>query len=79
MAVLLTNLKEHITNDPRLEKMLSAGQTMLTYFAPYLGCIEIMGTAKRVEKVYFEIQEDWIGQWGKQQIRYVLIIHAYCY
>ncbi len=69
MAVLLTNLKEHITNDPRLEKILETGKSMLDYFDKFLGRIEIMGSSKRVEKVYFEIQEDWIEQWGKQQIR----------
>ncbi|KHJ79893.1 ryanodine Receptor TM 4-6 [Oesophagostomum dentatum] len=28
-----------------------------------------MGSSKRVEKIYFEIQEAWLEQWGKQQIR----------
>ena len=71
MAVLMTNLKEHITNDPRLERILLAADPMLSFFQQYLGCIEIMGSAKRIEKVYFEIQDNWIEQWGKQQIRYV--------
>lgn len=70
LAVLLTNLKEHITNDPRLEKIIEKAQTLLEYFDPFLGRIEIMGSSKRVEKIYFEIQESWLEQWGKQQIRY---------
>ncbi|VDO61854.1 unnamed protein product [Heligmosomoides polygyrus] len=57
LAVLLTNLKEHITNDPRLEKIIEKAQTLLEYFDPFLGRIEIMGSSKRVEKIYFEIQE----------------------
>ncbi|CAJ0581879.1 unnamed protein product, partial [Mesorhabditis spiculigera] len=69
LAVLLTNLKEHITNDPRLEKIIEKAQTLLEYFDPFLGRIEIMGSSKRVEKIYFEIQESWLEQWGKQQIR----------
>uniref|UniRef100_A0A158P902 Ryanodine receptor 44F n=1 Tax=Angiostrongylus cantonensis TaxID=6313 RepID=A0A158P902_ANGCA len=69
LAVLLTNLKEHITNDPRLEKIIEKAHTLLEYFDPFLGRIEIMGSSKRVEKIYFEIQESWLEQWGKQQIR----------
>ncbi|TKR86989.1 hypothetical protein L596_011474 [Steinernema carpocapsae] len=69
LAVLLTNLKEHITNDPRLEKIIEKAGTLLEYFDPFLGRIEIMGSSKRVEKIYFEIQESWLEQWSKQQIR----------
>lgn len=69
MAVLLINLKEHITNDPRLEKIIEKASTLLEYFDPFLGRIEIMGSSKRVEKIYFEIQESWLEQWSKQQIR----------
>ncbi|KAK6024107.1 ryanodine Receptor TM 4-6, partial [Ostertagia ostertagi] len=46
-----------------------SAQTLLEYFDPFLGRIEIMGSSKRVEKIYFEIQESWLEQWGKQQIR----------
>lgn len=70
LAVLLINLKEHITNDPRLEKIIEKANALLEYFDPYLGRIEIMGSSKRVEKIYFEIQEAWLEQWGKQQIRH---------
>ncbi|KAI6242082.1 Ryanodine receptor 1 [Aphelenchoides fujianensis] len=69
LAVLLTNLKEHITNDPRLEKIIEKASSLLEYFDAFLGRIEIMGSSKRVEKIYFEIQESWLEQWGKQQIR----------
>uniref|UniRef100_A0A0N5AR96 Ryanodine receptor n=1 Tax=Syphacia muris TaxID=451379 RepID=A0A0N5AR96_9BILA len=69
LAVLLINLKEHITNDPRLEKIIEKANALLEYFDPFLGRIEIMGSSKRVEKIYFEIQESWLEQWGKQQIR----------
>ncbi|MCP9259461.1 Ryanodine receptor 44F [Dirofilaria immitis] len=69
VAVLLTNLKEHITSDPRLEKIVKQASSLLEYFDPYLGRIEIMGSSKKVEKIYFEIQESWLEQWSKQQIR----------
>ncbi|KAL4003146.1 RIH domain family protein [Acanthocheilonema viteae] len=69
IAVLLTNLKEHITSDPRLEKIIKQASSLLEYFDPYLGRIEIMGSSKKVEKIYFEIQESWLEQWSKQQIR----------
>jgi hypothetical protein len=61
---LLTNLKEHITNDPRLEKIVEKASSLLEYFDQFLGRIEIMGSSKRVEKIYFEIQESWLEQVG---------------
>ncbi len=48
---------------------MECAASMLEYFDKFLGRIEIMGSAKRVEKVYFEIQEDWLEQWEKQQIK----------
>ena len=42
---------------------------MLDYFEPYLGRIEIMGSAGRIERVYFEITQSHIDQWEKPQIK----------
>lgn len=42
---------------------------MLEYFDQYMGRVEIMGSYKRVEKVYFEIKEEWLEQWNKKQIK----------
>ena len=42
---------------------------MLDYFEPYLGRIEIMGGAGRIERVYFEIKQSNIDQWEKPQIK----------
>ena len=42
---------------------------MLDYFQPYLGRIEIMGSAGRIERVYFEIKQSNIDQWEKPQIK----------
>lgn len=73
LAVLLTNLDEHITNDKRLKKILDTAKNMLDYFDKYLGRIEIMGSSKRVEKVYFEIKDDWLEQWNQPQIKVRLL------
>lgn len=42
---------------------------MLDYFGPYLGRIEIMGSANKIERVYFEIKQSHIDQWEKPQIK----------
>ena len=68
IAVLLTNLSEHMPSDPRLAKFLESAGTVLNYFEPFLGRIEIK-TADKIERVYFEIDENNIEQWEKPQIR----------
>ncbi len=64
----LTNLSEHMPSDPRLAKFLESAGTVLNYFEQFLGRIEIK-TAEKVERVYFEIDENNIEQWEKPQIR----------
>ncbi|KAK2153790.1 hypothetical protein LSH36_286g03064 [Paralvinella palmiformis] len=70
VAVLLTNLSEHIPNDPRLGRFLEKARSVLDYFEPYLGRIEIMGGSGRIERVYFEIKQSHIDQWEKPQIKF---------
>ncbi|XP_012869761.1 PREDICTED: ryanodine receptor 3 [Dipodomys ordii] len=69
VAVLLTNLSEHMPNDPRLKCLLDPAESVLKYFEPYLGRIEIMGGAKKIERVYFEISESSRTQWEKPQVK----------
>ncbi|KAI5611303.1 ryanodine receptor 3 isoform X3 [Silurus asotus] len=69
MAVLLTNLSEHMPHDARLATFLDLAECVLSYFEPYLGRIEIMGGAKRIERVYFEISESSKEQWEKPQVK----------
>ncbi|XP_034076913.1 LOW QUALITY PROTEIN: ryanodine receptor 3 [Gymnodraco acuticeps] len=69
VAVLLTNLSEHMPHDSRLATFLDLAGSVLTYFEPYLGRIEIMGSAKRIERVYFEISESSREQWEKPQVK----------
>nr|XP_033808279.1 ryanodine receptor 3 isoform X2 [Geotrypetes seraphini] len=69
VAVLLTNLSEHMPHDSRLQVLLDPADSVLSYFSPYLGRIEIMGGAKRIERVYFEISESSRTQWEKPQVK----------
>uniref|UniRef100_A0A8D0HN71 Ryanodine receptor 2 n=1 Tax=Sphenodon punctatus TaxID=8508 RepID=A0A8D0HN71_SPHPU len=69
VAVLLTNLSEHMPHDSRLQTFLELAESVLNYFQPFLGRIEIMGSAKRIERVYFEISESSRTQWEKPQVK----------
>uniref|UniRef100_A0A8C1VAV8 Ryanodine receptor 3 n=1 Tax=Cyprinus carpio TaxID=7962 RepID=A0A8C1VAV8_CYPCA len=69
VAVLLTNLSEHMPHDSHLSTFLNLAESVLSYFEPYLGRIEIMGGAKRIERVYFEISESSRTQWEKPQVK----------
>ena len=40
----------------RLKQFLEMSDVMLEYFKPNLGRIEIIGGAKRIERVYFNIR-----------------------
>ena len=69
MAVLLTNLSEHMSHDARLDRLMKKASSFLSYFEPFLGRIEITGSSQRIERVYFEIKESNIEQWNKPQIK----------
>lgn len=69
IAVLLTNLSEHMPNDSRLRTFLEVAESVLTYFQPFLGRIEILGGGKRIERVYFGISESSRTQWEKPQVK----------
>uniref|UniRef100_A0A672KZ94 Ryanodine receptor 3 n=1 Tax=Sinocyclocheilus grahami TaxID=75366 RepID=A0A672KZ94_SINGR len=69
VAVLLTNLSEHMPHDSRLSTFLNLAESVVNYFEPYLGRIEIMGGGKRIERVYFEISESSRTQWEKPQVK----------
>lgn len=69
LAVLLTNLREHMSSEPRLNRYLEMAEDMFEYFKPYLGRIEIIGQEKKIERIYFEIKESSLEQWEKPQIR----------
>ncbi|KAM9364976.1 ryanodine receptor 2 [Pholidichthys leucotaenia] len=69
ITVLLTNLSEHMPNDSRLRTFLELAECVLTYFQPCLGRIEILGSGKRFERVYFEISEYSRTQWEKPQVK----------
>lgn len=69
IAVLLTNLSEHMPHDARLKTFLELAECILNYFNPYLGRIEIMGASKRIERIYFEISETNKTQWEMPQVK----------
>ncbi|XP_061692591.1 ryanodine receptor 2 [Syngnathoides biaculeatus] len=69
IAVLLTNLSEHMPKDLRLRAFLELAECVLTYFQPYLGRIEILGSGKRMERVYFGIGQSSRMQWEKPQVK----------
>lgn len=69
ITVLLTNLSEHMPNDSRLKTFLELAESVLTYFQPSLGRIEILGSGKRFERVYFKISEYSRTQWEKPQVK----------
>ena len=69
MAVLLTNLSEHMPHDTRLQRLMDKAKSFLSYFQEYLGRIEIKGGADYIERVYFEITESNIEQWNKPHIK----------
>lgn len=62
LAILLTNLSEHMPNEPRLARFLETAGSVLNYFEPFLGRIEILRSSKRIERVFFEIRESNIEQ-----------------
>lgn len=76
VAVLLTNLSEHVPHDPRLRNFLELAESILEYFRPYLGRIEIMGASRRIERIYFEISETNRAQWEMPQVREPKRVHA---
>ncbi|XP_066559872.1 ryanodine receptor 1b isoform X5 [Amia ocellicauda] len=69
IAVLLTNLSEHVPHDTRLQNFLEQADSVLNYFRPFLGRIEIMGASKRIERIYFEISEANRTQWEMPQVK----------
>ncbi|XP_063287318.1 ryanodine receptor 1 isoform X3 [Pelobates fuscus] len=69
VAVLLTNLSEHVPHDSRLRTFLELADCIIAYFKPYLGRIEIMGAGKKIERIYFEISETNKAQWEMPQVK----------
>lgn len=69
VAVLLTNLSEHVPHDVRLQSFLELADCIINYFKPYLGKIEIMGAGKKIERIYFEINETNKAQWEMPQVK----------
>lgn len=67
--MLLTNLSEHVPHDARLKNFLEQAESVINYFRPFLGRIEIMGASRKIERIYFEISEVNRRQWEMPQVR----------
>ena len=59
----------HLSVGVRLARFLETAGSVLNYFEPLLGRIEILGSNKKIERVYFEIKQEHIEQWEKPQIK----------
>ena len=65
-------MHDDVTGRPfvvRLARFLETAGSVLNYFEPLLGRIEILGSNKKIERVYFEIKQEHIEQWEKPQIK----------
>ena len=71
LCVLIVHLSDHLPQDRRLERFKSSpqGRELMQHFQHNMGCIEILGKSKRIERVYFEVKESWLRQWEEAQIQ----------
>ena len=71
LCVLIVHLSDHLPQDRRLEqfKCSPQGRELMEHFQHNMGCIEILGKSKRIERVYFEVKESWLQQWEEAQIQ----------
>ena len=71
LCVLIVHLSDHLPQDRRLERFKCSpqGRELMEHFQHNMGCIEILGKSKRIERVYFEVKESWLQQWEEAQIQ----------
>ena len=71
LCVLIVHLSDHLPEDQRLEKFRSCpnAKQLMEHFERNMGCIEILGKSKRIERVYFEVKETRLRQWDEPQIQ----------
>ena len=71
LCVLIVHLSDHLPEDLRLEKFMSCpnAKQLMEHFEKNMGCIEILGKSKRIERVYFEVKESRLRQWDEPHIQ----------
>lgn len=71
LCVLIVHLTDHLPDEKRLERFKSCpnAKQLMEHFEKNMGCIEIMGKSKRIERVYFEVKESRLRQWDEPQIQ----------
>ena len=79
LCVLLVHLSEHLPHDKRLERFrqVPQGKGLMEHFQKNMGCIEILGKSKRIERVYFEVKGSRMWQWEETQIQVCTHMPAY--
>ena len=71
LCVLIVHLSDHLPEDLRLQRFKSCpnAKQLMEHFEKNMGCIEILGKSRRIERVYFEVKENRLRQWYEPQIR----------
>ena len=71
LCVLIVQLSECLPQDKRLKQFRTspAAIELMEHFKNCMGCVEIVGKSQRVERLYFELQEDHRRQWENPQIQ----------
>ena len=65
LCVLIVHLLDHLPQDRRLEcfKYSPQGMELMGHFERNMGCIEILGKSRGIERVYFEVKASQLRQW----------------
>ncbi len=71
LCILIVHLSDHLPHDKRLRHFhnLPRGKELMEHFKQNMGCIEILGKSKRIERVYFEVRESRLRQFEETQIQ----------
>lgn len=71
LCVLVVHLCDLLPNDKRLNTFRLSPQIrdLMGHFEKNMGCIEILGKSRKIERVYFEVQQSRLQQWEEPQIQ----------
>ena len=70
LCVLIVHLSDHLPEDLRLQRFKSCpnAKQLMDHFEKNMGCIEILGKSKRIERVYFEVKENRLKLWYEPHV-----------
>lgn len=71
LCVLVVHLSDLQPADTRLTSFRCSPQIkdLMGHFESSLGCIEILGKSRKIERVYFKVHQSWLQQWEEPQIQ----------